>query len=538
MSFPRLHFHGAARSVTGSCFEIETGTARILVDCGLFQGPKSERELNYKPFPFDPTKINAVLLTHAHIDHSGLLPKLASNGFNGRIFATKATIDLCSVMLPDSAHIQETEVEQLNRRNTQRGRPTVEPIYTQADAAACMTLFRPVEYKDWINIVPGIKARYWNAGHLLGSASIEIEIARKGEDKPVRLLFSGDVGPAHKLLQFASEGPRDIDYLVCESTYGDRERGEVSSDQRRAILLDEVQMAVKANGPLIIPSFAVERTQELLVDLFLLMKAGEIPQTNIFVDSPLATRASAIFERHTSEIERGDILREALNDSHIRFTETVEQSKSINRISGFFIVIAASGMCDAGRIRHHLKNNLWRKNATILLTGYQAQGSLGRILLDHATSVRIQGEEVQVKAKIRQLDLYSGHADATELVDWVYDRFPICQNIFLVHGEETGLNVLKGRLEEQQGSVRILIPELDDVFELRAMGARPIPGDHPRRLQPGKVAHLDWHNDLSKLLLDVSDAVGNEADERGRSLIIRRLRDALNDVREREDFVK
>lgn len=537
MAYPRLHFHGAAHSVTGSCFEIEAGTARILVDCGLFQGPKSERELNYRPFPFDPAKVNAVLLTHAHIDHSGLLPKLASHGFTGRIFATKATIDLCSVMLPDSAHIQETEVEQLNRRNAQRGRPTVEPIYTQADAAACMTLFQAVEYKDWISIVPGIKARYWNAGHLLGSASIEIEIDGDDAENPVHLLFSGDIGPAHKLLQFAAEGPRDIDYLVCESTYGDRERGEVSSDQRRAILLDEVQMAVKANGPLIIPSFAVERTQELLVDLFLLMKAREIPKTNIFVDSPLATRASEIFERHASEIERGEILREALNDSHIRFTETVEQSKSINRISGFFIVIAASGMCDAGRIRHHLKNNLWRKNATILLTGYQAQGSLGRILLDQAASVRIQGEEVLVKARIRQLDLYSGHADSTELVDWVYNRFPVEQNIFLVHGEESGLNALKGRLEELHSPVRIMEPELDDVFELRASGASPITGEHTRRLQPGKVAHLDWHNDLSQLLLDVSDAVGNEADERGRSLIIRQLRNALNDVRKRDSVV-
>ncbi|MBA8903150.1 MBL fold metallo-hydrolase [Phyllobacterium sp. P30BS-XVII] len=527
MSLPRLHFHGAAHSVTGSCFEIETEKARVLVDCGMFQGPKSERELNYRAFPFDPEKVDAVLLTHAHIDHSGLLPKLVNKGFTGRIFATKATIDLCSVMLPDSAHIQETEVEQLNRRNAQRGRPIVTPIYIQADATACMPLFRSVDYREWISIVPGIRARFWNAGHLLGSASIEIELASEESGPILRLMFSGDIGPAHKLLQSSAEGPRDLDYLVCEATYGDRERGDVSSDQRREILLQEVQMAVRANGPLVIPSFAVERTQELLVDLFLLMKAGSIPASAIFVDSPLATRASEIFERHASEIERGDILRDALNDPHVRFTETVEQSKSINRISGFFVVIAASGMCDAGRIRHHLKANLWRKNATILLTGYQAQGSLGRILLDHASSVRIQGEEVQVKARVRQLDLYSGHADASELMNWIQARNPVWQHIFLVHGEEGSLDALKNRLETLHDGAHIVTPELDDTYELGQTATRLVTNHFPR-LPPNKVAHLDWHNDLSKLLLDISEAVDKEADERGRSVIIRGLREALD----------
>ena len=529
MKPPRLHFRGAAHAVTGSCYEIETESSRILVDCGLFQGSKSERELNYGPFPFLPAAIDAVVLTHAHIDHSGLLPKLVKQGFAGPIHATRATIDLCSVMLPDSAHIQEMEVEQLNRRNAQRGRPIVTPIYTQEDAAACLVAFRPGEYNDWFNVTAGIKGRFWNAGHLLGSASIELEIDQAGETaNPLRLLFSGDIGPDHKLLQPDPEAPVDLDYLVCESTYGDRERGQISPARRRALLLDEVQNAVRAGGPLIIPSFAVERTQELLVDLFVLMKDGSIPTAPVFVDSPLATRASAIFERHADEIQEGDLLRQALNSRDVRFTETVEQSKAINRLTGFFVVIAASGMCDAGRIRHHLKANLWRKSATVMMAGFQAQGSLGRILIDGATRVRIQGEEVQVKARIRQLDLYSGHADAAELVRWAKGRLPVRQAVFLTHGEESGLNGLKSRLSPSLSNDRIVIPQLDEVFELSAAGFRRLDINEPRRLHPEKVARLDWHNDLSKLLLDVSEAVNAQADERGRAAVLRRLRRALD----------
>jgi metallo-beta-lactamase family protein len=221
-SDPVLRFHGAAHGVTGSCYEIETAQWRILIDCGLFQGSKSERELNYGAFPFPPEAIDAVILTHAHIDHSGLLPKLVKQGFSGPIHTTRATIDLCSVMLPDAAHIQEMEVEHLNRRNAQRGRPPVEPIYTLQDAAACMTLFRALEYRAWTTVADGLRARFWNAGHLLGSASVELEIDRR--DGPLRLMFSGDIGPGHKLLQTDPEGPAGVDYLICESTYGDRDR--------------------------------------------------------------------------------------------------------------------------------------------------------------------------------------------------------------------------------------------------------------------------------------------------------------------------
>jgi metallo-beta-lactamase family protein len=526
---PILRFHGAAHGVTGSCYEIDTGQSRFLVDCGLFQGSKSEKELNYGDFPFLPESIDAVILTHAHIDHSGLLPKLTRLGFSGAIHATVPTIDLCSVMLPDAAHIQEMEVEHLNHRNAQRGLPQVVPIYSVADVPACMRQFRPAPYDAWTTIGAGARARFWNAGHLLGSASVEIEIDRGGTGAPLRLLFSGDVGPGQKLFQTEPEGPTGVDYLICESTYGDRDRPEVSRDHRRAMLGEEVRRAAVSQGPLIIPSFAVERTQELLADLFLLARSESTPSGAIFVDSPLATRASTIFERHASEMENGETLLEALRSNTIRFTETVEQSKAINRLTGFFIVIAASGMCDAGRIRHHLKANLWRHNATVMMAGYQAQGTLGRILVEGATRVRIQGEEIDVKARITQFDLYSGHADASELVAWVTKRSPVRNTIFLTHGEESGLSGLRDRLSPMVGSDRILMPLIDDAYELGPSGARQIDVNKPRRVKPEKVARLDWHNDLSKLLIDVADRVNSAADERGRAVIIRRLRQALED---------
>lgn len=430
-------------------------------------------------------------------------------------------------MLPDSAHIQEMEVENLNRRNAQRGRPQVSPIYTIADAAACMTQFRPVQYDTCSTVSSRVRARYWNAGHLLGSASVEIEIDQGETNGPLRILFSGDIGPGQKLLQAEPEGPIGVDYLVCECTYGDRDRPELSRDQRRAMLGEEVRRAAASQGPLLIPSLAVERTQELLVDLFLLTRGNSIPPGLIFVDSPLATRASAVYERHAGEIESGGVLIEVLNSGDVRFTETAEQSKAINRLSRFYIVIAASGMCEAGRIRHHLKANLWRRNATIMMAGCQAQGTLGRILVDGASRVRIQGEEVDVKARIVQFDLYSGHADASELVSWVASRSPVRRAIFLTHGEATSLAGLRHRLSSNFAPDRIVMPLIDDAYELGPSGARQVDVNRPRRLKPENVARLDWHNDLSKLLIEVTDQVNTAADQRSRAAIIRRLRRAL-----------
>ena len=413
----RLTFHGAARCVTGSCFRLETEHGQLLVDCGMFQGPKTEKELNYRPFPFAPGDLGAVILSHAHIDHAGLLPKLTRHGYRGPIYATSATVDLAGVMLPDSAYIQESEVEQLNRRNARRNKPPVEPIYRMVDAAECIKQFEEVAYSTWFEPLPGVRARFWNAGHLLGSASIEVE-ARDGE-RTVRILFSADIGPDYKLLHPDPTGPSDLDYILCEGTYGDRDRIDATAENRRIVLRDEVRAAINPNGAMLIPSFAVERAQELISDLVQLMHEGQLPEIPIYVNSPLASKATQVFAEHAADLDHGDDLIRGLKSRNVRFTQTVDESKALDRLHGFHIVIAASGMCEAGRIRHRLKNWIWRAEGTVLLVGYQAQGTLGRILKDGATDVRIQGDEFKVKARIRAIDLYSGHADGPELAAWI-----------------------------------------------------------------------------------------------------------------------
>jgi metallo-beta-lactamase family protein len=524
---PILRFHGAAGTVTGSCFLIDLGKTRVLVDCGMFQGSKSEKELNYREFPFVASEIDAVILTHAHIDHSGLLPKLAKAGFEGPIFATRGTVDLCSVMLPDSAHIQESEVDQLNRRNQRRGRDMVEPIYDALDAARAVTMMRSVPLKSWQQAVEGIRFRFWNAGHLLGSASVEMEI--ETPEKRLRVMFSGDIGPSHKLLQFDPEAPQDFDYLICESTYGDTDRDIVDERARRHALEAEVQMARNPDGALLIPSFAVERTQELLADLVHLMRSGAIEPCPIIIDSPLATRASEIFRRHARELENGKLLAEAMEAHNVRFTETVEQSKAIDNMRGFHIVIAASGMCEAGRIRHRLKNWLWREEATVLLVGYQATGTLGRLLQEGTSTVRIQGDEITVRARIRQLDIYSGHADGRELTEWVRNRQPIRTATFLVHGEEGALTAMGQRLSDFLPLERIIVPRIDSAFELRPDGPADISATRPPRIDPARPGHKDWHNDLQSLVLDLQDELKQAGDDKARAVILRRLRRALSE---------
>lgn len=526
-----LQFCGAARTVTGSCYLFQTSSGRLLVDCGLFQGSKTLKELNYGAFPFNPVDIDVVLLTHAHIDHSGLLPKLAKSGFHGRIWATRGTIDLCSYLLPDAGSIQESEVAALNRRSASRGRPPVSPIYTQADAIASLDAFQPVEYETWADVMTGVRARYWNAGHLLGSASIEIEFASAGKSgKPLRVLVSGDVGPDAKLLQPNPEAPTGLDYVISESTYGDTDRPPIAPETRRQHLAEQVRAAHAAEGPLLIPAFAVERTQELIVDLVDLMERGEVPSAPIFLDSPLAIRATEVFRQHSAGLNSDIDVNRVLSSPHLRSTETVAESKAIAKFSGFHIIIAGSGMCDAGRIRHHLKRWLWHKNATVLLSGFQAQGTLGRFLGEGAKAVRIQGEEIKVAARIVSLDEYSGHADGPELARWIASRRPIQRGVFLVHGEEPALSGLAERITERVvPAAKIFRPVLDDIYELTTAAPTPIDGGHRRRLAPEAVISLDWHNDMSKLILDIDDRIEAAADDRARGIIVRRLRRALEE---------
>ena len=523
----RLKFHGAARTVTGSCYLLETDEARLLVDCGMFQGSKTERELNYRAFPFEPAHLSAVLLTHAHIDHAGLLPKLVKHGFTGRIHATHATVDLCGIMLPDSGNIQEMEVLQLNRRRVKRGQEEVEPIYTLEDAMAALENFEGHPYENWFTPCPGIRARFWNAGHLLGSSSIEVEVERAGE-KPLRLLFSGDLGPDNKMLHFDPEAPANFDVVICESTYGGRDRFERSEEGRREILATEVNAAAKKKGALLIPSFAVERTQELVTDLVKLMDEGKVPKANIFIDSPLASKATAIFTRHAKELQHGGDLTRAFTSPYVRTTESVEDSKALARFTGFRIIVSASGMCEAGRIRHHLKNHLWQPSTTVLLAGFQAEGSLGRILEEGAKSVTIMGETISVMADIRKIEDYSGHADGPELVQWVKERLPIGRSIFLTHGEEEGQRALAEDIHAL-GLPHdcVLIPSLDSVYDMSGEACAFLAEETRPRIDPTMVARFDSHNDMADLILDIRDAVDKAGDEKARGVILRRLRRAL-----------
>ncbi len=525
-----LKFCGAARTVTGLCLLFETPEARVLVDCGMFQGPKTLKALNYEPFPFDPRSIDAVLLTHAHIDHSGLIPRLVKQGFRGPVHATQATIDLCSCLLPDAGHIQESEVELLNRRNRRRGRAPVQPIYTAEDAERALTIFRAVEYAEWLSPARGIRARWWNAGHMLGSASIELELALSG--RVMRVLVSGDIGPDAGGLQPMPLGPKGgLDHVIVESTYGDEDRPAIPLAARRAALAEVVRRAAAQGGTLLIPTFAVERAQEVVLDLVCLMESGQVPAAVIHLDSPLATRASHVFQRHAAELEEGKAMREALASPRLRYVLDSDESRRIGRLDGFNIVLAGSGMCEAGRIRHHLKARLWDPRTVVALVGFQAMGTLGRLLQDGASRVRIQGETFQVAAQITRIEGYSAHADGPELGRWVAARAPVRGGVFLVHGEPEAIEGLAKRvlgrgLVPEEAVIR---PTLDEAFWLKP-GAAPVRNETvslKRRAQPESVGRPDWHNQRAALLLTIEEALEQAGDDRTRAALLDRLARAV-----------
>jgi metallo-beta-lactamase family protein len=502
----KLSFHGAAGTVTGFCARLETDRATVLVDCGMFQGSKTLKALNYDAFPFDAAKVDAVLLTHAHIDHSGLLPKLMKAGFEGPIYATTATRELCEVMLADAGHIQESEVRFLNRRNQHRGRPQVEPIYTAQDARRTMPQFRKAKLGQVVEVAPGVSALYWEAGHILGSASIEVRI--EAADGPVSLLFSGDLGAGGRDYAPDPEGPAGVDHLILESTYGDRERSDLNGEERRALLASELVDAHAAGGPLLIPAFAVERSQELLADILTLMDAGEIPAADVFLDSPLAIEATEVFQKRGWNRSSGtNPFAELHAGRRLKFVCEPGESDALERLSGWHIIMAASGMCDAGRVRKHLKRLLWRREATVLLSGYQAAGTLGRILEEGADRVSIQGEDVRVRARIRTLDVYSGHADARGLTAWAKARRPVTGRVFLAHGEPGALEGLKARLVAAGfPEAQIAVPELDQSFTVEKDRAEPLDG-RPARLAPARTARADWHNARAQFLMELNQAL-------------------------------
>ncbi|MBE6074136.1 MAG: MBL fold metallo-hydrolase [Selenomonas ruminantium] len=463
----RLEFLGAAHTVTGSCYLLSSRENKYLIDCGMFQGSRRIRDLNYEEFAFNPAEIDAVLLTHAHIDHCGLIPKLVREGFAGSVYATKATCDLARIMLPDSAHIQEYDAELTNRKNQRRGESPVQPIYSMEDAAAAIEHFVPMPYQVKFSLGDHIDVTFYDAGHILGSAIVEIVVNEDG--KTTKLVFSGDLGQPDQPIIKNPTVLTGADFLVVESTYGDRIHQIYDKEMA---LLEIVNDTMDRGGNLVIPSFSVGRTQTLVYYFYNLWKSGRLDgDIPIVIDSPLAINATRIFMQNFQDFDEEAIKMfgqsgKMIEFPQVRVCETAEESRALNSSESSQIIISASGMADAGRILHHLKHNLWRPESTILFVGYQAEGSLGRRLVDGIKRVRVLGEEVAVKAQIQMLDGFSAHADANQLMDWI-DKFqsPKPAKVFIVHGEAQGQEALKSRIQKECGE-EVYIPFRGDVVKI------------------------------------------------------------------------
>jgi metallo-beta-lactamase family protein len=459
----RLTFLGASGMVTGSSYLLEAGGRKILVDCGMFQGSKATEALNRRPFRFEPAAIDAVLLTHAHIDHSGLLPKLCKQGYKGNIYATHATTDLCRIMLPDSAHIQEFEAEILGRKGRRAGKAPLEPLYTVDDAYTCLKNFAPLPYGKKIEITPEVAVSFNDAGHILGSSIIEIWIAENGQT--TKLVFSGDLGQPDQPLIKDPSPIEAADYIVMESTYGNRNHEQYDKGEALAAIINDT---VARGGNIVIPAFAVGRTQTIIYYLYKLLKAGKIPSIPVFIDSPLAINATDIFAHHPEDFDAEahqmlyDSRENILKLLKLNFTRTPDESKAINFLKEPAVIISASGMADAGRILHHLKHNLWRPESSVVLVGYQAEGSLGRRLIEGVKRVKIMGEEVGVRAKIHNLDGFSAHADQDYLIKWLTMFTQPPANVFIVHGEPEQSAALAGVINAKLGYSTYL-PHFGDV---------------------------------------------------------------------------
>lgn len=449
----KLSFYGAAHEVTGSCFLLEAAGRNILIDCGMEQGKNLYENAE---IPISMGEVDFVLLTHAHIDHSGHLPLIYARGFKGDIFTTSATAELCDIMLRDSAHIQEFEAEWRNRKAKRAGEAPYIPLYTVADAIGVIEHFRECDYDEYINICEGISVRFTDAGHLLGSASIEVNVTEDGETR--RLVFSGDIGNTHQPILRDPLYPTSADYIIMESTYGDRSHGEF--DDYITSLTAIIQKTFDRGGNVVIPSFAVGRTQEILYFMRkiksdkLIHGYGDFP---VYVDSPLAIEATKIFKNNMADYfdeEAQELLAQGINPLEfpgLRTSVTSDDSRMINADTKPKVIISASGMCDAGRIRHHLKHNLWRSECTVLFVGYQSVGTLGRSIVDGAQSVKLFGETIDVDAEIQILRGVSGHADDVGLIKWasMFENKPT--RVFVVHGNDEVCDTFAARLESELG---------------------------------------------------------------------------------------
>lgn len=462
----RLVFHGAARRVTGSCHLLEIGNSRVLVDCGLVQGSPEEELANARPFPFDAASIDAVILTHAHVDHSGRLPLLHRRGFRGVVYTHKATVDLANIMLRDAAFINEKDAEKESLRRNRRGEAKVEPLYTVQDAEACLQNFEPLDYGQVIEVAAGVKLRLQDAGHILGSAIAEVWLQENGVKR--KLVFNGDLGHSGMPLLRSPAVIDHADLVICESTYGDR--CHRSRDETIKELGEIFRAAEEGKGNILIPSFAIGRTQEFLHFFGEYYKEWGIDRWQIFLDSPLAIKATEIYARNWALYEKEDgerVKQTKFRLPNLHFTETPEQSQALNNRSSGAIIIAGSGMCTGGRIRHHFKHHLWKPNNHLMMVGFQAKGTPGRAIVDGASELTIWGDVIKVAAQVHTIGGLSAHADQKELVSWLThfrDKPPVA----LVHGENGALESL-ARVLAAEGWNQVDIPALGTAIDLAAL---------------------------------------------------------------------
>ena len=507
----KITFLGATKTVTGSNFLVEAAGKKFLVDCGMWQGSSELDTQNAEEFEFNVNEIDFMLLTHAHIDHSGRIPKLYKEGFRNKIYAHKATCDLCTLMLPDSGHIQEMESQWKNKKRLRKGEKEIPPIYTAEEALKCLEIFETVQYDQIIEITPEINVRFNDAGHMLGSSIIELWVKEDG--KETKTVFTGDLGNNDLPLLDSPTMIESADYLVMESTYGSRKH--LRNDEKAELFLNIVSETLDNGGTVVIPSFAVGRTQEIVYEINKLKEQKDdeefrrkyktLMKASVYVDSPLAISATEVFRENTNlfdeeiikEIERGD---NPLEFPGLEFTRTADESKALNEDQRPSIIISASGMCEVGRIKHHLKHNLWNPKSTILFVGYQAPGTLGHSIVDGAKTVKIFGEEIAVNARIEYIEGYSGHADQDGLMNFIYSFITKPKHIFLVHGEESAQQEFKERVESESG-ISVTIPEFGETYDMDEQIAMT----HKIERKVTKTIRTEILERLEKLKAEIND---------------------------------